>query len=220
MFIFLDESGDLGFDFQNKNSSRYFVVTLLICHSLHDVLCFKSSVKKTLRQKLNFNKTKNSVNELKGVNTTLEIKKYFYTQIQRAGSQSWNISSIIVDKMLLLQSLSEQPEVNRLYNLFSKEILEAVDFSMVNGDVTLIVDRCKGIKEREIFDGYLKLHLEAMLPLNKKLHIFHEHSHGNGGLQAVDLFCHGVMRKYSSQDLAWYKEFYDRIRVEMLWPKS
>lgn len=31
LMVYLDESGDLGFDFANKKSSRYFVIALLIC---------------------------------------------------------------------------------------------------------------------------------------------------------------------------------------------
>ena len=30
MIIYLDESGDLGFDFENKQPSRYFVITVLV----------------------------------------------------------------------------------------------------------------------------------------------------------------------------------------------
>jgi len=29
-YIFMDESGDLGFDFKKKKTSRYFVVTFLM----------------------------------------------------------------------------------------------------------------------------------------------------------------------------------------------
>lgn len=48
MFIFLDESGDLGFNFANKTSSHYFVITLLICHDKGTVDPFHSAIKKTL----------------------------------------------------------------------------------------------------------------------------------------------------------------------------
>ena len=34
MFIFLDESGDLGFDFDKAKTSRYFVITLLVCNDM------------------------------------------------------------------------------------------------------------------------------------------------------------------------------------------
>ena len=56
MYIFLDESGDLGFNFATKRSSNYFVITLLVCHNRQSVLRFKSAAKHTLSKKIN-NKT-------------------------------------------------------------------------------------------------------------------------------------------------------------------
>jgi hypothetical protein len=31
LIIYLDESGDLGFDFNQKNTSRYLIIGLLVC---------------------------------------------------------------------------------------------------------------------------------------------------------------------------------------------
>lgn len=31
MHIYLDESGDLGFEFGDKNPSSHFIITLLVC---------------------------------------------------------------------------------------------------------------------------------------------------------------------------------------------
>jgi hypothetical protein len=36
-YIFLDESGDLGFDFSKKKTSQYFVVTFLFVHKKRPV---------------------------------------------------------------------------------------------------------------------------------------------------------------------------------------
>ncbi len=33
MFIYLDESGDLGFDFEKRKTTKKFVITLLVCNS-------------------------------------------------------------------------------------------------------------------------------------------------------------------------------------------
>ncbi len=49
MFIYLDESGDLGFDFKNKKSSQKFVITLLVCNKKAAVDNFKVAVRKTLK---------------------------------------------------------------------------------------------------------------------------------------------------------------------------
>lgn len=41
MIIYLDESGDLGFDFASKRPSRKFVVALLVCDSGRGNACFQ-----------------------------------------------------------------------------------------------------------------------------------------------------------------------------------
>ncbi|MBM4055750.1 MAG: DUF3800 domain-containing protein [Planctomycetes bacterium] len=76
MIIFLDESGDLGFDFRKRKTTKKFVITLLVCNSDAARKEFTKAVMRTLKNKLN-QKKKNSrqITELKGINTTLEIKR-------------------------------------------------------------------------------------------------------------------------------------------------
>lgn len=67
MFIFLDESGDLGFDFSKRKTTKKFVITLLVCDTDEAQREFTKAVRRTLKNKLN-RKKKNSrhVTELKG----------------------------------------------------------------------------------------------------------------------------------------------------------
>jgi len=76
VIIFLDESGDLGFDFRKRKTTKKFVITLLVCNSDAARKEFTKAVMRTLKNKLN-QKKKNSrqITELKGINTTLEIKR-------------------------------------------------------------------------------------------------------------------------------------------------
>jgi hypothetical protein len=76
MFIFLDESGDLGFD-PNKNNSRHFTITLLVCEDKQVQDQIKKAVKRTLKNKINHKAKKRIVEEIKGTGTSLEVKKYF-----------------------------------------------------------------------------------------------------------------------------------------------
>jgi len=46
------------------------------------------------------------------------------------------------------------------------------------------------------------------------MNIYHEDSKANTGLQAVDLFCWGVFRKYESKDTEWYSNFESQICFE------
>jgi hypothetical protein len=216
-YIFLDESGDLGFDF-TKESSTHFVITLLICEDKKVFDGFKTAVKHTIKHKLNRQKKLNSQNELKSTRTLLAVKKYFLDNLRKQKNQAWYINSIILDKQELFKNLAIIPEQHRLYNLLSKVILEQVSFPIKKGDhsVQLIVDSSKGKKQRAIFNQYLKTNIELLLDIGVQFSINHEKSHNNAGLQAVDLFCAGFSRKYSYNDIKWYSLFKDRIRKEVL----
>lgn len=50
LHIFLDESGDLGFDLSKSGTSRYFVITLLVCEDLQTQNGIISAVKRTLKE--------------------------------------------------------------------------------------------------------------------------------------------------------------------------
>lgn len=113
MYLYLDESGDLGFDFENKKPSRFFVIT---------------------------------------------IKE-------------------------------------RVYSHMTHQILERVPFPAV-GYVNLVVDRSKndlGVRE---FNDYLYANLSLCLNLETKLYISHDSSEKHKCIQAADLFCYGIARKY------------------------
>ena len=56
MYLCLDESGDLGFDFENKKSSHYFVITLLAVSEAKSIKVINKAVVKTLDTKLNHKK--------------------------------------------------------------------------------------------------------------------------------------------------------------------
>jgi hypothetical protein len=53
MEIYLDESGDMGFDFEASQPSRYFVITLLVCENLSASQMIQRAVRNTLKNKLN-----------------------------------------------------------------------------------------------------------------------------------------------------------------------
>jgi hypothetical protein len=215
MYIFLDESGDLGF---KMNSSKYFVITLLVCYNPQSLLSIKSAVKHTLSRKLNNKKhRKRNIKELKSTATTLQIKKYFLKNIYLKPHQDWSLYSIILNKKALFKRQKNLTDKNRIYNILSHKILEKINFEITGKNILLIVDKCKARKGREIFDHYLKINLESKLPIDTTLDIKHEDSERIEGLQAVDLFCAGIARKYIVNDKLWYKLFAKKIVVEFLY---
>lgn len=97
MYIFLDESGDLGFDFAKAKTSRYFVISLLVCQDKEAQDGFRRAVERTLKNKLNHKKNSSRrIAELKGTGTTFAIKQYFFRQLPANG---WRIYSVTLNKL-------------------------------------------------------------------------------------------------------------------------
>ncbi|NOX09308.1 MAG: DUF3800 domain-containing protein [Gammaproteobacteria bacterium] len=212
MFIYLDESGDLGFDYKNKKPSQKFVITLLVCYNKDAVISFKTSVRKTLRNKVNHKKkNKRVVDELHATSDSIKTKQYFYRHIK---NQDWAIYTVVLNKRNVYDYLTNKAGRKKLYNYLANFILEKVDLSSVNPAVTMIVDKCKNKVEIEDFNKYLANQLEGRLPLNIPLYIHHEDSKASSGLQAVDSFCWGIYRKYEHSDTEWYQFYAGKIAFE------
>lgn len=212
MFIYLDESGDLGFDFQKRKTTKKFIITLLVCNSEPARRDIDKAVRRTLKNKLN-HKKKNPrhITELKGTGTTIEIKKYFFRNINNI---EWSIYSLILSKERVEPHLQTRIGKKKLYNFLSRVLMEKVDLSNVQRNVELIVDRSKNKEEIRDFNQYLVNQLEALLPLNTNLNILHLTSQESTGLQAVDLFCWGIFRKYENNDNEWYNAYRHKVRFE------
>lgn len=214
MIIYLDESGNLGFDFSKTGTSRKFVITLLVCDSRESSHNFKIAVRRTLKNKVRLRK-KPGVHEIKGTETTLNVKNYFYRQLSPDG---WRLYTVVVDKKLVYEKMPKPLDKKKLYNFLSRFILEKIPFDGVSEAVTLVVDRSKGKEGIREFNDYVTNHLEGLLPLNVPLYITHERSHENAGLQAVDLFCWGIFRQCEMAESEWYKVFQKTIAFYSEYP--
>lgn len=212
MFIYLDESGDLGFDFTKKKTSKKFVITLLVCYSAAARKEFRKAVRRTLKNKLNRTKNKSRhVAELKGTNTTLEIKKYLFRNIE---SNDWAIYALALNKQRVNSDLRSKTGKKKLYNFLSRLLLEELPLSNVGRNVELVVDKSKNKAETKDFNQYLTNQLEALLPLNTALYISHLSSIESAELQAADMFSWGIFRRYENNDKLWYDVFKDKIKFE------
>lgn len=120
MYIYLDESGDLGFEFGDKKPSSYFIITLLVCDNQESAKTIKKSVEKTLKNRM-YNKTKHShVHELKGTKTNLGVKRYFFQHVDK--NNAWKIYSIILDKKIVLRKLPMPIDKHRIYNVMANHL--------------------------------------------------------------------------------------------------
>jgi len=208
----LDESGDLGFDFSKKKTTRKFVITLLVCNSDAARKEFTRAVRRTLKNKLNQTKNKSRhVTELKGTGTALQIKNYFLRHVR---SDDWAIYALALNKSRVKSQLRTKTGKKKLYNFLSRFLLEKLPLSDIERNVEMVVDKSKNKKETKDFNQYLFNQIKALLPLNTVFNISHLSSQESAPLQAADLFCWGIFRKYERDDRAWYDMFSGRIKYE------
>ncbi|PKP56704.1 hypothetical protein CVT91_12390 [Candidatus Atribacteria bacterium HGW-Atribacteria-1] len=191
-YLYLDESGDLGFDLVNKNSSKFFTVCILLIKSEENKKKIIKSLNRTLHKKLNpKNKRNRIVQELKGTSTTIEVKKYFYKKII---DLDFHIYSITLNKIRVYDNLVKNK--SRVYNWIVRLLLDNVDFSEVKDRIYLIIDKSKSKPQIVEFNEYIYRQLMAKIDPKIPLEIKHKSSCSDYGLNAVDLFSWGIFRKY------------------------
>lgn len=207
-WLYLDESGDLGFDFVNKKPSEFFTICILATSHRETNSRMKTAVKRTLRRKLN-HKAKRVVTELKGSSTTLAVKQYALRQLK---APVFGVYALTLNKRKLYPRLIE--DKNRVYNYVARMVIDQIPFEQADGQVQLIVDRSKGKKQCWEFNRYIRTQLEGRLPPDLSFDFSHEASECWPGLQWADLFAWGIFQKYEHKNHEWYSMYEDKVRFE------
>ncbi len=215
LYLYLDESGDLGFDFVQKKPSAYFVVTIMYVYGNENRKKIKFAVRRTLK-KLNSRKGKKRiVEELKGTDTTIEVKKYFYGQLKDV---EFGIYSIILNKKRVFKDLTFNKE--RLYNYVSRILFDKLPVTTAKQALELVCDKCKAKPEIKEFNDYVLKHLQARVDPKLPIYFNHHDSKDVLELQATDLFSWGIFRKYCRKDIEWYQIFAkERVKFEEIYLK-
>ncbi|MBI4831574.1 MAG: DUF3800 domain-containing protein [Candidatus Lindowbacteria bacterium] len=208
-WLYLDESGDLGFDFVNKRPSRFFTVCVLATNDRNAFKRIGKAVNKTLR-KINKRK-KTKIQELKGNNTTLESKLHFYRQVENG---YFAIYTVTLDKRTVPAAMSD--DKSRVYNWIARQALVHIPFHTAESRVQLVMDKCKNKRDISDFNDYIAMQVSSRLDPRVPLQIAHLYSHEDRLLQAVDMFAWGIFRRYEREDLRWYAIFKDKIAYDEL----
>jgi hypothetical protein len=208
LYLYLDESGDLGFDFVNKKPSKFFVVTILVVKGHEANRRLIKGVKKTLRRKLNpKNKRKRIVSELKGTKTTVEVKEYFYQQVK---DLDLAVYSIILNKRRVYPSLIKQK--SRVYNFIARTVLDQIPYENAEQKVELTIDKSKSKPEIMEFNDYIYRQLESKIDPAVPFNIYHVDSKEHYALQAVDLFSYAIFEKHERRKDDWYRIINNKIK--------
>jgi len=209
-YLYVDESGDLGFDFFAKNPSKFFTVCLLLVRGSEHNRAVISAVNKTVRRKL----PPGQAAELKGARTAFKVKEYFY---RTAREIPFEIFAITLNKKRVYDYLQVQKP--RLYNFIARQVLDRVPWGDATTRIELIMDRCKNTAEIANFNQYIAQEVQGRIDPRIPLTISHQRSHENRGLQAVDLFSWGVFRRYEKEDSRWRDVFAEKVRLDDMYLK-
>ncbi len=205
LYLYLDESGDLGFDFFSKKPSRFFTVTILAVKGIENNRAVLGAVRKTVKRKL----PRGSRVELKGSDTVLEIKKYFYNQVSEI---PFEIYALSLNKKRVYSELAEKKD--RVYNFIARNVLDKIPFDDASTRIEFIIDKSKSKREIKEFNDYVTRNLKGRIDPRVPLDIYHHTSHENRGLQAVDLFSWGIFRKYERGETKWFEIFKSKIKYD------
>ena len=203
LYLYLDESGDLGFDFFAKKPSKYFTVTVMLVKGRENRKKIVKAVKRTLRNKL----SKRREYELRGTKQSMAVKKYFYSYVEHV---PFELYSLTLNKRRVYDSLAQKKD--RVYNFIARKVLDVIPFEDAAVRVGLVIDRSKSKKEIKEFDDYLIRQLKGRIDPRIPLDIDHHLSHEDRLLQAVDLFSWGIFRKHEKGDHEWFNIFMDKVK--------
>lgn len=191
-YIFLDESGDLGFDSQKK-SSKYFVVTFLFVEN-------KGPIEKVIK-KVAKNLSKRDLKRHVGVlHACKEKPKTIIKTLNMLNEKDIAILSVYLNKKKVYTKLQDEKHV--LYNYVSNILLDRLftrKLVPLDTQVHLIASRRETNKFlNENFKNYLKnqvknnhkidINIEVKAPSSEKC------------LQAVDFICWAIYQKRENND--------------------
>jgi len=205
LYLYLDESGDLGFDFFSKKPSKSFTIAILAIRGVNNNRVLLKSVRKTIRRKL----CKKSLQELKGSHSTIEVKRYFYNLVS---SVPFDIYALTLNKKRVYNELTQKKD--RVYNFIARNVLDKIPFDNTLKRIEFIIDKSKNRREIGEFNDYIVRQLKGRLDPKIPLNISHHTSIENLGLQAIDLFSWGIYRRYERADNEWYNLFKARVRYD------
>ena len=206
-YIFLDESGDLGFNFKKKGTTHFFIVTLLFIPGTKKPI--EKIVKKT-HSELSI-KTKRRIGVLHAVN---EKRVTRVRLLNRLNNKECSLMVISLDKQKVFTKLRDEKQV--LYNYVTNILLDRIYTKKViplKEEIHLIASRRETNK---FLNENFKDYLNRQIKNNHKgiLSVSIKTPHEEKCLQIVDFVSWAIFRKYEKGDDSYYKIIKNKIIEE------
>ncbi|HLC79297.1 MAG TPA: DUF3800 domain-containing protein [archaeon] len=206
-YLYIDESGDLGF---SSRGSNYFLITCVKIGDEKINITFKRIPRKVRREL--FGRKAQKETELKFSNTSEKTKKSF---LAKAAKIEMEVFCLIIKKEHTKNTLRENLPV--LYNYLIKVLLEKV-LPQINRNRTLMIflDKSMSSTQRNNFESYIKTEFFSIFNEVPRIEIIHENSMANEGIQVTDFICGAFGYKYNTRNLGLDCERYTKIICEKI----
>ncbi len=195
-YIFLDESGDLGFDFKKKRTSGVFIITCLFAEQKRPIEKIVAKTHAELKKK---HKKRGGV-----LHCYQEKSITRQRLLKRLIGKDCAIMTIYLDKAKVYTKLQDEKEI--LYNYVANILLDRICTKKIidaSKQIILVASRKETNKFlNQNFKDYLSRSIKNSHKVNLSIEIktpFEEKS-----LQAVDFVSWSIFRKYQYGDENYY----------------
>ena len=206
MYLFMDESGCLGFDFNKKKTSKYFVVSCLFTSSKRPLEKIVKKVHSSLRQQLHKHPGVLHCNKEKPITRQRLLKLL--------KENDCSIMSIYLNKRKVYTRLQDEKHV--LYNYVTNILLDRIfskRFVPTAKNITLIASKRETNKFlNDNFSSYLNRKVTNMH--NMKFTVKIKTPADEKSLQVVDFVSWAIFRKYEYGDEGYYNLIKEKIMEE------
>lgn len=203
LYIFLDESGDLGF---SRKSSKYFVFTLVVTRHPRKLEKIIKNIRRGLKKRY-----KHKFSELHAYHTDNATK---YKILRKLGECDISVVAAILSKEKVLSKL--QIQKTSLYDFGIISILDRIITNSLfrnESQIFIVIDRKDTNKKMQ---ENLVYHLSEAMKKRRSgsFVITLSKSHEQGGLQAVDFISWAIFIKYEKGECSFYDTFKHKIIAE------
>lgn len=206
-YIFMDESGDLGFNFRKQKTSKNFVIAFLFVKRKEPI---EKIVKKIFRS-LTLKERRSHRGVLHCYKEAAKTRTKLLTTLN---TKDVSIISIYLNKKKVYTKLQNEKHI--LYNYVANILLDRIctkNLIPKNEPIYLIASRRETNRFlNQNFKDYLKNQIQANHKLNIKIEI--KPSCDEKGLQAVDFVCWAIFRKREHSDNTYYDLIKQKITEE------
>ncbi len=205
-YIFLDESGDLGFNFKKKKTTKFFVITLLFTENKRPIEKVVRKVHADLQKKL-----KRKSGALHAVKERPITRQKL---LKKLAEKDCAIMTIYLNKQKVYTKLQDAKQV--LYNYVTNILLDRVFTKKMLSSKQKIILIASRRETNKFLNRNFKSYLNTQVSNNHNmnLEVVIKTHHEEKALQAVDFASWAIFRKYEYRDDSYYNIIKNKIIEE------